>query len=316
MTLRCLKNDLGPPFLKDASFPSQPDPQSATLAFAFDSSYLEPFKVMAASIVASGSFLDAPVAIYTDDATVLSDPIVQRCADRTVLLAGHKKEILYRLAEKNVKRTSRHHWNRGTFLKWMIFEEHSTDALLFLDVDMICLENLHDLLVCCENRDFVCANQFKPSLRFDANGERLDPAKQSENLHASLTGNVPPDMRTRVNSGMMLVRKSMLNDGFFKEITSFASRHRFQNEQIHFTKYFEENPDVIGFVGTEWNFQENEMGDLSCSDQFGILQKIKILHYASTPKPWKRKLDRSNRPSTLQWHRYRTFANNIFRTEI
>lgn len=314
MSLRALADRLGPPAV--TSFPPQPPAEAVTLAFAFDSGYLEAFKVMVASLVASGSFVDMPVAVYTDDETVAADPVVRACADRVVLAEGPRKETIERLAKNSVQRgKSRSDWNRGTFLKWMIFEEHASEAVLFLDVDMVCLDNLHDILGMHPDRTFVCVNQFKPELRRSTDGEKLPAEQQFQNLLASLEGTVPRTMATRVNSGVMLVRKPALSQSFFEEITAYAGARRTVNEQSHFSNYFQEHPGRIGFLGTAWNFQEIELSDLDWSQQFEILQRIRILHYASKPKPWLRSLNRDNRASVLQWHRYRTFAEGLLRLD-
>lgn len=177
-----------------------------TIAFALDSGYADCLKVMLASMAHNGILCRNPIVIYTDDPKLSEDPIVKIVADKISVLSGKKKELLYMLAKDNVQRPERADWNRGTFLKWSVFEPQETTKLLFLDVDMLVLNSLSGLLTAFTDKPLVTCPQFQQTIK-------------SENTDAQLTnllnGNFDNKHKRRINSGVMLVSEDYLSDTFF-----------------------------------------------------------------------------------------------------
>ena len=274
-----------------------------TLAFAFDSGYSHCFKVMIASMAANGVLCKNPIVIYTDDLTLEEDPIIKLVADRISLLSGKKRDLLYRLAKENVKRPERADWNRGTFLKWCVFEEQATEKLLFLDVDMLILDSLEGLVNAHPEKALVTCPQFQQSIKT----ENTDASLQ--NL---LIGNFDNKHKARINSGVMLINSEILNAKFFRELTTFASERISIHEQGLLSEFFRDNKTLFGMAPSAYNFQDSYLRLASDDVYKDILKQLSVLHYAGGVKPW---LDTSksiaNLPSIKIWHEYKALASDI-----
>lgn len=304
MTLRALANALGKTVHGDAC------ESDVSLCFAFDSGYLPLFRVCIASLAFSGNFLDSQIVIYTDDPIVAADPSVKKLADRVSLLEGDKKVLLYGLARENVHQRDRMDWNRGTFLKWMIFEPHETETAVFLDVDMIFLRRFADRLLSASETEFSCVPQFREQMIKHDDGSFREPKERREMLNRVLRGEYWDKLLTNVNSGVMVVRKPFLNDGFFGEITDHARARKTINEQLQFTEYFRTRAGRLTMLPGRFNFQESHFSQMPWADQQKLLKNIDVLHYAGTAKPWKQVPRHANfRPSQALWHWHRSLAD-------
>lgn len=274
-----------------------------TLAFALDSGYLECFKVMLASMAKNGVLCNCPIAVYSDDEAIFQDPVVKAVTDKPVLLSGKRKEVIYSLAKNNVKRQERADWNRGTFLKWCVFEPQDTNRLLFLDVDMLVLRPLDALLDLFPSTSLVTAPQFQQSLRegdIDANLMRM------------LTGGFERKHQRRINSGMMLVNSDFLSNEFFNEITTFAGERLSIHEQGHLSEFFYSRTNKLSMVPSAYNFQESYLRLLNSDTYDRVLDQIAILHYAGNTKPWKPEYkDLLSYRSMRLWHDYKLVAKEI-----
>lgn len=257
------------------------------ICFAFDRGYLLPFKVMVYSMARTGTLLDLPVTVYSDDPAVFEDPVVKVVVDRARLIEGDRRDVLYGLARDTVERPARASWNKGTFLKWAVFEPSEFGAMLFLDVDMLCLGPLEPLLDLGEG-DLLGSPQFQPTLVKGPAGPR-----PKEHVFANLTKMIGGNFRAttigtvNLNSGVMLVRKPLLSDAFFKEIKAFAEAETKINEQRHITDFFKASKTFrMNLVSSRWNFHENYLRFVDDVEMFGFLREINILHYAGRTKPW------------------------------
>ncbi|MBP6735911.1 MAG: hypothetical protein KA139_00635 [Rhodobacteraceae bacterium] len=310
MTLRDLERHGYCPVPHDASG------QDVSLAFAFDANYLFLWKVAIRSLACSGNFIDSPIIVYTDDPLVLADPVVRKVTDRVVLLEEPRKKLLYALARENVQRgKERAQWNRGTFLKWAVFEEHATEAVLFLDVDMIFLDKFDTVLLDLSDRSFICCRQYHGEHRQSADGTRLTPDQSAQVVTSMIRCKLEGFHPRSINSGMMLLRRPLLSDDFFGIITDHARSAVLINEQRHFTTFFQARPDQIAFISPRFNFQEHYLGQLTWDEQRRMLGKISVLHYAGSGKPWKVSASASFRPSSALWHWHRTEAETLLRAE-
>ncbi|MDL5534481.1 hypothetical protein QSV04_10700, partial [Bifidobacterium longum] len=185
---------------------------NVTVAFAFDSTYLDLFKVAVSSLALSGNFIDAQLAVYTNDAEVFDDPIVRRCADKKVLLSGSRKQVLESLASSSVKRPDRKDWNRGTFLKWQVFEPQDTPVLVFLDVDMIFLRHFEKELLDAADRPLACCPQIIKKQFFAPDTSEIAYGHARALLNHALQGIYQGRLQSNVNSGVMAVSGELLGD--------------------------------------------------------------------------------------------------------
>lgn len=274
-----------------------------TLAFAFDSGYSLCFKVMLASMASNGILCQNPIVIYTDDQRILNDPIITLVADRISVLSGEKKDILYKLAKDNVKRPERGNWNRGTFLKWSVFEKQDTERLLFLDVDMLTLSSIDKLLKLSPSTPMVTCPQFQQFIKTE---------NTEQNLQNLLEGNFDNKHKSRINSGVMLINQALLSDNFFNEITTFASQRLSIHEQGLLSEYFSKNREMITMAPSKYNYQDSYLR-LAKDDLYSdLLNHISIIHYAGGIKPWLQNSNSiSHLPSIKTWHQYSTLAKKI-----
>jgi len=293
-----------------------PGPENVSIVFAFDSGYLEHFKVTLASLAYSGNFIDAPIVIYTDDSGVAEDKIVQLCGDKIIIIPEQKKELLYKLARDHVKRPERADWNRGTFLKWMIFEKQETSSAIFLDVDMIFLNKFDNDIILNAKTAFNAVPQFRPALVAGEDGQKFSVENIYKNFNTIIEGGYSGRMTKNVNSGVMVIKDDMLSDGFFAEITKFAQFGRSVNEQTIFSKYFEVHPELLTMLSAKFNFQQSYLRrlEVEADKSLHILKKVKVLHFAGKPKPWVSTPDLSSQGTSLSmalWHWHRTMADKL-----
>lgn len=274
-----------------------------TLAFAFDSGYAECFKVMLASMAENGVLCQNRIVVYTDDESLLDDPIISLAADKISVLSGERKELIYRLAKDNVQRPERANWNRGTFLKWCIFEEQETERLLFLDVDMLTLGSLDGLLSSSEKIPMVTCPQFQQSIKTE---------NTDDQLQKMLSGEFDNKHKFRINSGVMLVNSTLLNSDFFEEITTFASERVSIHEQGLLSEYFSKNKNMLKMASSTYNYQDSYLRLASEPVYHEILNQISVIHYAGGIKPWLSTSDSiSHLPSIKIWHHYKSLASRI-----
>lgn len=281
----------------------------ATLAFALNYSYLEPFKVMLTSMVKSSTALDCPISVYSYDERVLCDPVVRLVANKVSLVEGAKKALLYELAENHVKRKNRDAWNKETFLKWAVFEEHETNQVLFLDVDMLVIQDIEGLLNTQNKSSFLCC----PQLQFGSIKKKNDmpvPIAEQYDVLAKMLDGVYTDRHTwRVNSGVMLLRGNILSRAFFDEIVDYAHGDLALHEQGHLSNYFRHRGGIF-MLPVTFNFQESVLSELTESQRNSLVSRVNILHYAGKYKPWDI-MKPYSRPTALLWHAYRTLSKPL-----
>ncbi len=276
--------------------------------FAFDSGYLMPFKVMLLSMAQTGTLTANPIIICSDDPAVFEDPIVRLVVDRPVLLEGRLRQTLYELAEHSVGRPERANWNRGTFLKWAVFDDYGFDHILFLDVDMLVLKPLAGLAAYRSGADLLTCPQFKPSLYRRKGQGRLPAARIARNLSCMISGDFASVHHRRMNSGMMLLGRQTANANFRDELVAFAADRTELHEQAHLMAFFDAHPSwKVKLAPAAYNFQERYLGEVDPCRGLDLLSQIAVLHYAGK-KPWQSKLAPNSRLSTLLWWNMRHAA--------
>lgn len=282
--------------------------RETTLAFAFDAGYREQFLTMIYSMASIGTLSHSPIIVYTDDQAVVDDPIIGIVADEIRLIDDARMSVLLDLAENNVRRQYKQNWHRGTFLKWAIFEEHQTENLLFLDVDMTVLKPLEPFLEELPDKDLIYCPQFQNAIVSNEQGER-SMVEIAEQLNDLADGQFDGAHR-RVNSGVMLARKSILNSDFFDAMTKFASQEVMTNEQSHITNFVRSDyPCRHGLVRAIFNFHESYLRRLSAPLAIELLEKIHVLHHAGGAKPWTLETPAEIPLSAACWWHVRREAN-------
>lgn len=276
-----------------------------TVAFALDKGYLDCMKVMLTSMASNGILCDSPVAFYTDDKSLFDDPVINLVADKKVVVEGNKKDIIYSLAKNNVKRPEKSDWNRGTFLKWCVFEAQPTQKLLFLDVDMLLLGEVEQLLRGFDDKQIVTCPQFQKSLK---------EGDVDKKLKDMLAGRFDAKHKKRINSGVMLLSQELLSDSFFEEITRYAGNKVSIHEQGHLSDFFSARQELLGMAPSRFNYQDSYLRLASSDSYHSILDEISILHYAGGVKPWSPGAEPFlNLASIDIWHQYKRLANEVLK---
>jgi lipopolysaccharide biosynthesis glycosyltransferase len=280
--------------------------ERTALAFAFDSAYLTPFKAMVFSMARTGTMLDSPVYLLSDDASLFDDELVKLVADEVILIEGALRDQLYHLAEHHVGRPERASWNRGTCLKWAVFDDFDVDQVLFLDVDMLCLEPIEPLLSMRPDADVVACPQFQRAA-LEEEGQPAPREVLLERLDGMITERSKRYMG-RLNSGVMLIRKPLLSPAFRDELLEYAGQRTAVNEQSHLTNFFRE-PEKrkryrLRLISSAYNFHESYLGVVPPVDALSLLKRIKVLHYPGSPKPWLSTITKESRLSSLLWWIY------------
>lgn len=286
--------------------------RKTAIAFALDQDYLGPFRVMIYSMARALTMMDAPVYVYSNDPRVFEDEVVNRVADRKILIEGEDLAELEDIAENHIQRAERAKWNRGTCLKWAVFDDAAVDQILFLDVDMLCLRPLEGLLSLYPKAALVCCPQFQRPHLAGAD-EPLPQAEVRRRLEQMINRKSPHSKR--INSGVMLVRKPLLNREARSKIIAFAKTRTDVNEQSHLTYFFRR--DVFGkslklvMASSAYNFQENYFDLTDELDALKLTRRIRVLHYAGSQKPWKAKPEKAERLTIQLWHRYRKLSEEM-----
>ena len=240
------------------SAPASEADLDTTLVFAFDASYLVPFKVMIFSLHAAGTLLSCPVRIYTDDPSIRADPVVAIVADEVIERDKADEADFASLLEISLKRPEKRGWHRGTFLKWMVFEPQPTRRALFLDVDMLCLRPLEPLLEAARNADLAVCPQFQTSIR-TVDDQRRSSREIGVTLAAMAQGRFNGAHRTRINSGVMVIGPRLLTREFRLALVAASKERLDTNEQGLISQYFKASgcPQQRRMLPATFNFQDS-----------------------------------------------------------
>lgn len=276
------------------------------LAFAFDSDYIIPFHILIYSMVRCGTLLDCPVHVFSNDPDVFKDPVVQSVTDEFRLIEGADLTELEDISENHIERPERAKWNRGTCLKWSIFDETSVDQILFLDVDMLCLRPLEGLLSFDPQSALVCCPQFQRAMASAGEGRASQIQVKSRLLELVFRRSA---FMGRINSGVMLARRPLLSRAFRETLIAFAKSGIEINEQSHLTRLFRDPRHRRSFpsamASSSYNFQENYLDLVDRVDAMELMRRIRLLHYAGPQKPWRIKGAKRNRTTIRLWWQFK-----------
>ena len=256
--------------------------------FFFNEGYLECFKVMCASMLATRSFLDLPIIIYSDEGDKLrDDAFVSTVADTFRDIEPADYAYIDGVDTSRVPEKFRYKGiPKYTFLKWLIFQPSGYDELIFLDCDMICLRNLDNQSFFTRemnSADLLGCREF-PQKMLEA--RKSDP-KTYLAMFEKLMSEEQDRASGRLNSGVMRIGKRLLTGGFFDQLIDFASRTACVNEQSFLTSFFRETAAFrLEFHDSSCNVPDKKFDFLRVEDQIRHWSKVSILHFNGNKKPW------------------------------
>jgi lipopolysaccharide biosynthesis glycosyltransferase len=179
--------------------------------------------------------------------------------------------------------------NQETYLCIESFKQEQYDKVLWIDSDMLCLEDFANILT----HDYPILACLTKSVDFNTN-ERY--------------------MKTGVakfNAGFMVINRPHLEKGkTYKELTGIIRKAKRENQSgsykvLHKTSNTFNDQDAIRiywtnkpvYILSDWhNFKKfGTLGKFPEQDRFfrNNIHKVKIVHYAGKRKPWANKTDRT-----------------------
>ncbi|SFG88678.1 Lipopolysaccharide biosynthesis protein, LPS:glycosyltransferase [Palleronia marisminoris] len=279
------------------------------LAFVLDRSFLHPFKVLIYSLARTGSFLDLPILVFTQDKVVHDDPIVTALADRRIHVTDEQIRQFSVVSRERIRRKDRRSWiAKYTFLKWLIFDDHDVDEMLFIDADILCLQNADGIFDEPRGRDLGVCPRMRPSLyRTDEDTRR--PAAEVTALMAGMVRGEFPKDHVSMNSGVMILANRCLDAGFRERLLELASQKSLPNEQAYLTELFasDENYDAR-FLPSKYNFTSTSLSKMPAPDQVSLLAQVAFLHFTGGKKPWTWPLTSQSPLGHMLWRRFEADA--------
>jgi lipopolysaccharide biosynthesis glycosyltransferase len=289
---------------RQTSSAAKPHPSTA-LIFVFDSEFIKPFKVLLYSMAKLGTLVGLPIIVLTQDPAVAEDPVVKAAADDIRMLGQAEIEQFKVISGRRVPDRYKLDWiAKYTFLKWSIFDDFGYDQLLFIDADIICLNPVEDLLSSDLPGDMLGGPRFMETLLQDDAGNRLADDAIFRNLRRMIKGKFDAS-HTRLNSGVMLLRKRLLTKDFRDELLRFAATRDYVNEQSYLTGFFADNKDyTLTLMSSRYNFGAGALADLPLMMELQVTKDIVFLHYPGPRKPWRMEPSLlGSRFSHVLWHR-------------
>lgn len=304
MSIRGLheKDFIPAPYRQQAAQKTYP---STALVFVFDSEFLTPFKVLLYSMARLGTAVDLPIIIITQDTAVAADPAVKAAADEIRLLGQAEIDQFKVISGRRVPDRYKLEWiAKYTFLKWSIFDDFNYEQLLFIDADIVCLGPVEDLLSSDLPGDMLGGPRFMEALVQDEQGNRLPENSIFRNLRRMNRGKFD-ESHTRLNSGVMLLRKRLLSRDFREELLRFASTRDYVNEQSYLTSFFADRKDYnLSFIPSRYNFGAGALAELPLVLELQLIKEIVFLHFPGPKKPWRMEPTLvGSRFSHVIWHR-------------
>lgn len=284
---------------KKASTPLQ---QRSALAFVFDREYLESFKVLLFSLARTGSLTHLPIFVFTQDNFVADDPIIKCAADTIRFITDDDIKKFSAISARKIPAQYKLDWiPKYTFLKWLIFDDYDLDQLLFIDADIVCMNNADDILELDSNAGLIGCPRFMESLFTGEDGRRLTERAIYSNLRNMVRGEFD-ERHVRLNSGVLLLRSNVLSSKFRTDLLAFAARKEHVNEQSYITSFFKLNNEYqMKLVSSRYNYGAGSLEHLPVFLQIKILKEIVFLHFPGSRKPWRAELTADARFTHLVW---------------
>lgn len=280
----------------------RPTPGDRALYFVVNYDFVLPLKVLTYSLLKTGSFLDLPIVIFTDETKVAEDAFIQSIATKIVFLDKDQKDTLNVIRSDRIpSRLRREDLPKYTFLKWMMFDDVGYKSALFLDADIICLNDATGIFELANHADLVIAPQFKEVIRYhDIEAKvRRSADEVYERLTAMLDARFD-EHHQNLNSGVMLMSERLLNRKFREDLIAMARAMRpMPNEQRYLTERFSGTEFSKALMSSKYNFHEMYLNQLDAFSQLQMLSEICLLHYAGPDKPW---VKRSKKVAHQIWH--------------
>lgn len=284
--------------------------RSTGLFFVVDKDFLPGLRTFAYSMMSTGSFLGTPVHIITTQADVANDPFVKALADSVRIPTQRELEPFRAIPTEQVKEHVRHDdVPKYSFLKWLCFEDYGYEQNIYLDVDLLCLQNINTLATELGDADLAVAGRW-PQTLFEDNRERRSQAETDANILSFGQGR-GEEWPWQPNSGVLVLGKRMMQPEVVEGLFRVRDRSRMGFDQGPLGEWLKQNPDItVRRLAESLNVNQGHIPLLSALKQIEALSHVKILHYISV-KPWEQK-NNWRLPHRL-WHVVNNEASEVYR---
>lgn len=258
---------------------------SAALAFVLNRSFLPGLRTLAYSMVLNRTLLDLPILVISEDSEIALDPLIATISDRVVIVEPDDLDQFSQISNERVVEHLRLDWiPKYTFLKWMLFGDHGFRKIIFLDADMVCLQNIDDLLEMNE-ADLYAGPIFNRALYRDPTGRDLALTESSRNIEAFVAN--PPAVSAGLNTGLMVINSGALSTRFRGALVDLAERKAYTVEQAVVNSLLRSGAEWSGgALSSLYNFNSGYLRYLDGITQVRMLARIKVLHFVGSRKPW------------------------------
>lgn len=167
------------------------------------------------------------------------------------------------------------------FLSIEVFRLNQYDTILFLDSDMLCLQNVRSLF--SHNLHFMASPDYKNILGFNRDKTTFRPVKRSDK-HPSLSGAFKS-----FNTGLMVIGKTFLNYETYTSICQYVCFDLYQHIQSNHTDSFAINlkfEGEISWLDPSYNTFSRLLYKMEPSLSTKTLKSIKFIHFLGRAKPW------------------------------
>ena len=166
--------------------------------------------------------------------------------DKIVFKKPNKKKY----ADVNFNKT--HDKLKATFYKLDVFRYSEYDRIVFMDMDIIVLDNIKKIFECKD----------------DISGCRAYNARQDE-------------LMSHINSGVFVINKSVINKHIYNALIRIARKGYSMPDQKVINRHF---AGKIKYIDKTYNVEKRMLHTEKYRD---ILDNAKCIHYVAT-KPWER----------------------------
>ena len=271
------------------------------LFFVLNRKFLPGLKVLIYSLIVNETFLDLPIYIVSEERELIDDPFIQAIADHTLLATSEHIKQFSGISSDKVVEDLRLDWiAKYTYMKWLIFDNFGLDQQIFIDSDIICLKPANEMLDMTQ-ADMMAGPVFEPTLTETASGRRYSSKTLYGNMRAFARTAIPPG--ERMNSGVMVINKNLLNSQTRADLIAFAEQGKFPVEQRALREWLSSRDDrSMQMFSPKYNFNAGYFLKMSAMGQIRLLGEITFLHFSGRGRnPWERG-EPKNIADDLWWH--------------
>jgi hypothetical protein len=213
------------------------------VVFLVDSEFLNAFVTLLYTLIQTNSFTNLPKVVITIDEKIRDNDFVRSMIDEVIY---YKLEDLPDI--KSMKAYGRQSYfkrnniNNITFLKLLVFRYHGYKQHIFLDCDMLCINNADGLLKYFDDTDLAAApvvsvytfykqgtpqeemnfNYYNPNSGYLLPKDEMDAAYQKVFYESPIK---------QMNSGVLLINERMIGEHVYKLLVKLGQISEYYGDQ-------------------------------------------------------------------------------------